>query len=99
MDPKKPRCLPAKIGPLFETKKKFRPMVVLTRLSIAHYFIIMCHLWVWPANNHQWKEDTKSKSAHSSLHSSETIIFEKQIALLFFNLPFFQTSKFQTFIG
>lgn len=88
--PQKNHCLPAKIGLLIGTKKKFRPLVVLTRLSIAHYFIIMCHLWVWPANNHQWKEETKSKSAHYSLHSSKNISFEKQI--IFF-APILSTIK------
>ena len=86
MDPPKNYCLPAKIGLLIGTKKKFRPLVVLTRLSIAHYFIIMCHLWVWLANNHQWKEETKSYS----LHSSKNIPFEKQI--IFF-APILSTIK------
>ena len=67
--------------------------MVLTRLSIAHYFIIMCHLWVWPANNHQWKEETKSKSAHYSLHSSKNIPFEKQI--IFFRSHTFDYHKFK----
>ena len=95
MDPPKKHCLPAKIGHLIGTEKKFRPLVVLTRLSIAHYFIIMCHLWVRPANNHQWKEETKSKSAHSSLHSSKNIIFEKQIAFLIFTSNSFKHQNFK----
>jgi hypothetical protein len=68
-------------------------LVVLTRLSIAHYFIMMCHLWVWPANNHQWKEETKSKTAHYTLHSLKNIPFEKQI--IFFRSHTFNYQKFK----
>ena len=81
-----------RLAPWLELRRN-SPLVVLTRLSIAHYFIIMCHLWVWPANNHQWKEETKSKSAHYSLHSSKNIPFEKQI--IFFRSHTFDYHKFK----
>ena len=92
MDPQKNIAYLQRLAPWLELRRN-SPLVVLTRLSIAHYFIIMCHLWVWPANNHQWKEETKSKSAHYSLHSSKNIPFEKQI--IFFRSHTFDYHKFK----